>query len=123
MNKIFLILIFYLVSSSVFGQETQRNETLNLKSSNNCINKKRIEIKAFEIDKGWGFDILINGKVYIHQINIPAISGSKTFKTKINALKIAEIMKQKICDNILPPTITKDDLDKLITKNQKHTHE
>ena len=96
------------------------NEKINMVFSsyenvNNC-NSKEIKIKTFRVKNGWGFDILMFNQKYIHQPNIPAINGEMPFKTKKNALKIAELMKIKICNNIIPPTITIEEINNLIKK-------
>ena len=100
------------------SKKTLEKEKGNLEikiNNNNCNNNKAINIKTFRIKKGWGFDIFLNNKKYIHQVNIPAINGEKTFKTKIEALKIAELMKLKICNNIIPPAITIQEIKNLIS--------
>lgn len=124
MNKIFLLFIISLIYNSVFCQDNlkkgvgKEKENLVLKlNDNNCKNNKDVKIKTFRIKKGWGFDILLNNKNYIHQSNIPAINGEKQFKTKKEALKIAELMKSKICNNITPPTITIQEINNLISNN------
>jgi hypothetical protein len=127
MKEVFLILTLSLITNLGFCQETVRKDVKTIekkifdtklrKPTNDCENKEDIEIKAFQIGQGWGFDILVNNKKYIHQTNIPAINGKKTFKTKEDAMKIAGLMKSKMCKNILPPSITLQEIDNLITKN------
>lgn len=122
MKKLFLLFIMGFIYNSMLCQEnskkTLEKEKGNLEikiNNNNCNNNKAINIKTFRIKKGWGFDIFLNNKKYIHQVNIPAINGEKTFKTKIEALKIAELMKSKICSNIIPPAITIQEIKNLIS--------
>ena len=121
MKKIFLLFLMSLIYNSIFCQENSKKEVekenLVLKlNDTNCKNNKDLTIKTFRIKKGWGFDILLNNKNYIHQSNIPAINGEKPFKTKKEALKIAELMKSKICNNIIPPTITIQEINSLTSK-------
>ena len=86
-------------------------------SVHNCKKNMSLKIKTFKVKKGWGFDIFLDHQKYIHQPNIPAINGEIPFKTKKDALKIAKLMKIKICGNIIPPTITIEEINKLISKN------
>lgn len=124
--KLFLFLALILVPNSIFCQvNTTTNKTKETKiinsrvsdNSTNCKNKNEIKINVFQMDQGWGFDILVNHKKYIHQTNIPAINDLKAFKTKKDALKIAALMKSKICKNIIPPSLTLQEIDSLLPKN------
>ncbi len=68
------------------------------------------EIKIFGQDGGWGYDVFVNGEKYIHQPAIPAINGLKPFKTEEDATKVAQLVEQKIKGNLMPPTVTMDEL-------------
>lgn len=56
-----------------------------------------VELKAIQTPKGWGYDILANGKIYIHQDIVPAISAGRGFRTKDDALAVG----QKVYDRIV----------------------
>lgn len=58
---------------------------------------------------GWGYEILVDHKIFIHQEFIPAIAGKKTFFTKEDAMKTAGLVIEKLIKG-KQPTITKDDL-------------
>jgi len=62
---------------------------------------------------GWGYTIYINGKKAITQPYVPAVPGKKGFKTKAQALKTADFVVYKIQHNMLPPSLTKEELDSL----------
>lgn len=123
MNKLFIFLAMILLPDEIFCQdntttkETKKTKSKASKYPANCKNKNEIKINVFQLDEGWGFDILINHKKYVHQINIPAINDLKVFKTKKDALKIATLMKLKICKKIVPPSITLQEIDSLLSKN------
>ncbi len=68
-------------------------------------------------NNGFGYDIEVDGRVYIHQPYIPAIPGNNGFKSKDDAEKVARLMEYKIKNNILPPTIEIKELDSLGVKN------
>jgi hypothetical protein len=75
-----------------------------------------ISFKTFKQGKFWGYDIYLNEKLYIHQPNIPAIPGNDGFLTEDYAKKTAELVKYKIKNNVIPPTISKYELDSLGVK-------
>ena len=122
MKKTLLFLLLNLTTYSGFCQnaikKTKPQTSKSIEPINSFTTKKDIKIKPFTIDQGWGFDIYINDKKQIHQPNIPAINGKKPFKTKKDALKIAELMKTKICKNIFPPSVSTQEIDSLIAEKQ-----
>jgi len=77
---------------------------------------KNAEIKS-EIIKTqgntYGYDIILNGSVFIHQPNIPGLPGNKGFSSIDKAEKVADFVINKIRNNIMPPSITMDELNKL----------
>jgi len=57
-----------------------------------------VELRAFHTDKGWGYEILQDGRIYIHQDVVPAIaSRGWGFRTKEDALAVGK----KIYDRLL----------------------
>jgi hypothetical protein len=52
--------------------------------------------QVFPVDKGWGYEIMSNNKVIIHQKYIPAIQGSISFSSKRDANKIAHLVIRKM---------------------------
>ena len=65
---------------------------------------------------GFGYDILQAGKVIIHQPNMPGLLGNKGFNTKEDAEKVAELVIHKLINNIMPPSVNKNELDSLQIK-------
>lgn len=61
----------------------------------------------------WGYNVYTNKKLIIHQPVIPGISGNEGFKTKEGASKVAELVIKKMKRGEMPPTITKEELQKL----------
>ena len=78
-----------------------------------------VEVKTYVINnpegklKGWGFDIYINNKKRIHQPNIPAVSGNKSFKSEEDAKKTGMFMANKMLKGESFPTILIKELDSL----------
>jgi hypothetical protein len=123
MKLLSYIFFFIVILNKGFCQEThpkkvKETTVVNIDNSkNDSQNNQDIKIKVFKLAQGWGFDILWNKKKYIHQTNIPAINGNIAFKTKKDALKIAKLMKSKICNNIIPPSISLQEINNLISIN------
>ena len=79
----------------------------------------RTEVKVFEGDNGWGYDIYVNDKKYIHQTTIPSVPGTLGFKTEEDAKKVGDFTANKIKRNIMPPSVTPEELDSLGIVNLK----
>ena len=79
-----------------------------------------LSVEVFKVDsvefngtRGWGYDILIDGKIYIHQPNVPAIIGNNGFSSEEKAMLTGEFVISKIKNNIFPPAVTPEELDSL----------
>ena len=77
--------------------------------------KAKVEIKVFRNTEisGFGYDIILEGKTYVHQPTIPALPGNNGFSTEEQARKVAELVSNKIRNNIMPPTVEVKELDSL----------
>ena len=58
----------------------------------------------------WGYDIYANGKLFIHQVSIPALPGNAGFSTKASAEKVATKVIEKIKNGENPPSITVEEM-------------
>ncbi|WP_369014415.1 DUF4907 domain-containing protein [Flavobacterium anhuiense] len=74
-----------------------------------CAKKEALTATSFKTNSGWGYSIAYKEKVLIKQSIIPVISDTKSFETESDALKVAELVKQKLKQN-LSPTVTKNEL-------------
>lgn len=75
-----------------------------------------VEIKTFSNDAklgGFGYDVYLDQKLYVHQPHIPAIAGNKGFSSPENAKRTGEFVAFKIRHNIMPPSLSPDELDSL----------
>jgi hypothetical protein len=68
------------------------------------------------IDNTYGYEILINGKAFIRQKNIPGSPGLTGFKRKGDAEKAARLVLKKLSAGIMPPSIDKHELDSMKVK-------
>lgn len=68
--------------------------------------------KVFKGIDGWGYDILVDNKTFIHQDHVPAIPINTGFKEKDQAAKVAEIVIEKLKHN-LAPTLSEQEIEKV----------
>jgi Domain of unknown function (DUF4907) len=80
--------------------------------NNNHENMLQVESSSFNVPGGWGYNILVGHKIFIHQANIPALSGNKAFTSREDAEKTANLVIQKIVNKKVP-SVTVNELDSL----------
>ena len=73
--------------------------------------KVTLTVIAFKSDRShtWGYEILIDKKVFIHQEYIPALEGEQPFKSKKDALKVGRAVMHKI-KNDKSPALSKEEV-------------
>ena len=125
-----LIIISVLISSCSSSDQKNKNDNTNqLKLTENTktnvtentfeVNSKekmQLEIKTYlntDKLKGWGYDVYLNGALYVHQPHIPAINGEKGFESKDEAKRVGDFVGKKIMNNIMPPSLSIEELDSL----------
>ncbi len=59
----------------------------------------------------FGYDILRDGKLLIHQTNLPGQPGVEGCRTRADAEKLAAFVIDKIKKGEMPPTVTTDELE------------
>ena len=64
-------------------------------------------------EKTFGYDILVDGKLMIHQPNKPGMAGIRAFDTKQGAEKVAQLVIKKMKNGEMPPTVSSDEMIKL----------
>ncbi len=75
-----------------------------------------VQVLAYRTSSGWGYEIEVEGKVFIHQDNIPAVQGNKSFQSADDALKVGTLVLDKMKNN-KKPVITVDELKAMGIKN------
>ena len=65
------------------------------------------------INDTWGYDILVDNKMKIHQPSIPGLPGNDGFKTKDGAEKVAKLVIDKMKKGEMPPGVTVEEMKKL----------
>ena len=85
--------------------------------ANKVMTSKQIQFFIIKSDQsGYGYDIYRDGNLYIHQATIPAIDGNKGFADTASAAKIARVIIKKMIKTDALPTISKEEVTKLIKK-------
>ncbi|WP_338870694.1 DUF4907 domain-containing protein [Spirosoma sp. SC4-14] len=74
------------------------------------------EVQVFDTGKGWGYDILRNGKAFIHQPTVPGVAGTVGFANAEQAQKVGERAVEKLEQEKDLPTLTHDELRQLGVK-------
>ncbi|MFV0376631.1 MAG: DUF4907 domain-containing protein [Mangrovibacterium sp.] len=77
-----------------------------------CQPQQIARLETVQTDSGWGYKIIIEGKAYINQPSIPAISGIKSFQSEQDARKVGRLVLKKIGDGQMP-TISLHEIDSL----------
>lgn len=65
------------------------------------------------INNTWGYDILVDNQLMIHQPTIPGMHGNEGFKTKGGTEKVAKLVISKMKKGEMPPTVTIDEMKKI----------
>ena len=107
------LLILVLFVSLLSYCNTNNDNELAKNQENEQQIKRQVEIKYFESEYGWGYDIIINGKKYIHQTHLPCECGGEGFKSKEKAQIAAEFLKEKIENRERNLQISRAQLDSL----------
>jgi hypothetical protein len=72
-----------------------------------------LSLEVIRSGEGWGYDILKNNKIYIHQPYIPAIEGQFPFKDKKSARKTGKLVVKKLREHKLP-SVSVDEVKEII---------
>ena len=110
-------LILFLLSTIGFVLDSCNNSTT--KPTIAIVNKDSMRIDGAPVKNagGWGYQIMVDNKMFINQTNIPAIQGDKSFATAEDAAKVASLVISKI-KNHQKPVILIEDLNALGISNR-----
>jgi len=84
---------------------TDKKQTVEFPSASQFANSKFSYKIIPSAEKTFGYDILADGKLMIHQPTIPGMPGNKGFKSETAAQKIAALVIGKIKNGEMPPTV------------------
>jgi len=72
----------------------------------------KVEVLPFAMARGWGYEIKVDGKTFIHQETIPAVPGDRHFVSREDALKTGNAVMKKLLKGTLP-SLTPEEVKKL----------
>ena|SRR5689334_9802562 len=114
----FSVLFFVIFLSCNNAEKSDSNDN-KMGSGPGSVNSK-IETRVFRNDTipgsdltGFGYNIAVDGKPYVHQPHVPAVSGLKGFQTEEDARKAGEFAARKFEITHALPMITPHELDSL----------
>ncbi len=61
----------------------------------------------------WCYDILMEGRLYIHQPSAPGLPGLEGFKTQEAAARVAQLVISKMKKGEMPPSVTMEEMKNL----------
>jgi len=87
-------------------------------SISDTLSDAKVETQNFEVVTfqnntsagGWGFDLYVDGKRYIHQPTVPVVAGVYGFRTKEQSEMAGNMMVEKLKQGKQPPTLDESDL-------------
>jgi hypothetical protein len=74
-----------------------------------------VRVMPFRTAAGWGYEIDVDGKPFIHQDYIPAVQGKQSFRSPEDALKVGQLLLEKM-KNKKRPVITVNELKNMSIK-------
>src|SRR5450755_4361975 len=93
-KKIFIVVfVFFILIIISFSVKTAKSDNDGM---------LKVESVLIHNASGWGYEILVDHKVFIHQEYIPEIAGKKAFLTKEDAMKTAGLAVEKLVKGKLP---------------------
>lgn len=103
--------------TNVNGRREKRGNIKEINQKNTNENPYKDADLTFKIipseNNTYGYDILISGRLMVHQPNVPGFPGNEGFKNETNARKVADLVMKKIHNNKMPPSVTFEELKKL----------
>lgn len=70
----------------------------------------KVEVKPFKTDKGWGYNVTVDKKIFIHQESIPAFSGNQSFTTEEDAMKAGNLVVKKMVAGSKFPALSAEEV-------------
>ncbi|MDQ6755744.1 MAG: DUF4907 domain-containing protein [Bacteroidota bacterium] len=106
----FAIILFTAFNASA---QSKKRKLINNAVHTTSVNNPYTYIITGSTQNTFGYNILDHGKVIIRQPNIPAVPGNKSFTSKHDAERTAQLAIIKISHGIMPPTISIHELDSM----------
>lgn len=107
MHKVILVIVFLavIIGGALYFDKNKKEETPNPYADS------LVEASLYQNeDQTWGYDIMIDGNIYVHQPTKPAVGGNSGFTSEAEARSVADLVVSKIKNNILPPSVTPEEI-------------
>jgi hypothetical protein len=107
--------IFFGIAPSIAFAQSQKGikPAVNFPQASQFANSKFTYKIIPAPENTFGYDILSDGKILIHQPSIPGMPGTRAFRSKPDAEKVAILIMGKIKKGEMPPNVTLNELKKL----------
>jgi hypothetical protein len=103
-HTITVLLFSLLVSITILAYKTRQQPVKEA---------ARYSAEVFSVWNGWGYDILVDDSVIIHQESIPSIGKAIPFPEKTQAQQAADLVLKKLIDSDDLPTLTRAEVVKI----------
>ena len=116
LSLMFIGLIFFLSGNMTHAQvqpPVKSEQKTDFPSGDAFKNSKITYNLIPGINNTWGYNILVDNKLTIHQPSIPSLPGNEGFKTKESSEKVAKLVIKKMKKGEMPPSIDAEELKKL----------
>lgn len=75
-----------------------------------------VAVEPFEIHDGWGYRVNVDGHTYIYQDIIPGVPGNRVFRTRENALRVGNVVMEKLTHHKIPSVSQQELINMKITE-------
>jgi len=65
---------------------------------------------------GYGYNVLVNNKLFVHQPCLPAFEGRQGFPSEKRAQKAAQLVVDKILKNQIPPSLSISEVKEILDR-------
>jgi hypothetical protein len=89
-----------------------------LAESNGQSPKQKFSSRVFRVAEKWGYEILVNDKVFIRQETIPAVNGIQGFESPEQATQTAALIINKMKSG-QHPTVTTFEIQQICAPNKQ----
>jgi hypothetical protein len=119
MNKLIFLLLFFALSGmvSLYAQQAQaktsQREGVSFPDGEKFKDAKITYTIIPAANNTWCYDILVDGRLFIHQSSVPGLPRNEGFKTKEAAAAVAELVIGKINKGEMPPGVTIEEMKKI----------
>jgi Domain of unknown function (DUF4907) len=75
-----------------------------------------VVVEPFEINGGWGYKVNVDGHTYIYQDMLPGVAGRRVFRTRENALRVGNVVADKLTHHKIPAMTQQELINMKITE-------